>query len=125
MDNIIRIIIADDDPIAQMFWNNSLQQHQGYQVAYVTDGKKLIETDLKNTDIIFTDINMPEIDGIKASKIIRNTSKNIPIVAITAHKDSKTKRLCMAAGINEIWEKPIDATLIIKIVNRLTKSREK
>lgn len=82
----VRILLADDSNISQEFISE-LVTRKGAYITIVNDGKKAIEkVSTEHFDIILMDINMPEIDGIEASKEISKINKdvNIPIIAITA-----------------------------------------
>ena len=79
-------------------------------------------------DLIFMDVQMPEMNGLEATKTIR-TLKNewassIPIVAMTADAFSENVAACMEAGMNGHIAKPIDIKLVIKEIRRIKDRRK-
>nr|HPK63150.1 response regulator [Spirochaetota bacterium] len=88
-------------------------------------GKKALELFYKNKiDIILMDMQMPEMDGITCSKIIREGDNNaaIPIIALTGYTMEEDIDRCKKAGINDFLSKPInELTLIEKITEYLKK----
>jgi two-component system, sensor histidine kinase len=107
------ILLADDDDLGRTMMT-SLLKAKGHQVTAVENGVQLLDMlPGNNFDLILTDISMPDIDGIKVTRIIRSGERpginpRIPIVAITAHAFSKDKELFLAAGIDGFAPKPID-----------------
>ncbi len=84
----------------------------GVKVTLAKHGKEAIELLSKNTnayDIVFMDIQMPVIDGIKATKLIRTQAcyKDLPVIALTAHALEGDKERSLAAGMNDHITKPI------------------
>jgi len=73
-------------------------------------------------DLIFMDIQMPEMDGYQATRAIRSMNipkaKNIPIIAMTANVFREDVEKCLAAGMNDHIKKPIDFTELIKLLRQ-------
>jgi CheY-like chemotaxis protein len=69
------------------------------------------------------DIQMPEMDGIEAAKIIRSNEKynNLPVIAMTAHAMSGDRELSLAAGMNDHITKPIDPTQLYQTLTKWLK----
>jgi CheY-like chemotaxis protein len=74
-------------------------------------------------DLIFMDIQMPELNGIEAAKEIRaldnRWASSIPIIAMTADAFSENVTECMNAGMNGHISKPVDINLVIKEIRRI------
>ena len=81
----------------------------GYEADMVKNGQEAIEAaNLKNYDLILMDMQMPEIDGLEATRIIRKTVVNQPvIIALTANAMEGTEETCLEAGMNDYLSKPI------------------
>jgi len=86
----------------------------------VTNGLEAL--DVLNTqaiDIILMDIRMPEMDGIEATRAIRESGreyKNTPIIALTADASAETNAACMAAGADIFLTKPVMARDVIEAI---------
>ncbi|GBU23492.1 sensor kinase [Fibrobacteria bacterium R8-3-H12] len=71
-----------------------------------------------NYDLVFMDHMMPEMDGIEATKIIRETHANLPIVALTANAVSGTREMFLSNGFNDFLSKPIDIVKLNSILEK-------
>ncbi|MCF8366257.1 MAG: response regulator [Bacteroidales bacterium] len=105
------VLLAEDNLINQKL-ANGLLQNLGCKVTIVDNGKKAVEIANENTfDIIFMDIQMPEMDGYEATGIIRDMEKtkgtHTPIIAMTAHAMKGDREKCINAGMDEYITKPI------------------
>jgi CheY-like chemotaxis protein len=82
-------------------------------VASVSDGRQAVDAVLASDasyDIVIMDVQMPVLDGLSATRIIRERigADRLPIVAMTAHAMDEERLSCMAAGMNEHLTKPVD-----------------
>ncbi len=110
-----RILLAEDTVVNQQVVTELLEE-VGFNVMVVDNGRDAVEA-LTNTsgkesfDLVLMDIQMPEIDGIKATEIIRSSDsplRDIPIIALTAHAFASEREKCLKAGMNEHLIKPVD-----------------
>ncbi|MDF1875474.1 response regulator [Sulfurimonas sp. SAG-AH-194-I05] len=102
-----------------------LLQSSGIKIDVANNGKEAVETfQSKEYELIFMDIQMPVMDGIEASKIIRNRDKNIPIIAFTANAMQEDVEKTRRAGMNEHLNKPVDVeklySILLKYVTQKT-----
>ncbi|HXV20950.1 MAG TPA: response regulator, partial [Desulfuromonadales bacterium] len=83
------------------------------------DGLKKLSSD--KFDLIFTDINMPIMDGLKLVSLVRNDAgyKQVPIVIITTEGASEDRERALALGANDYITKPIQTTQILDVAKRL------
>jgi len=72
-------------------------------------------------DMIFMDVQMPEMDGFEATRRIRMISKDIPIVAMTANVFREDIEKCLEAGMNWHVGKPFDFDEVLKALNKYLK----
>ncbi|MBF0119245.1 MAG: response regulator [Desulfobacterales bacterium] len=108
----IRILLAEDNPVNQKLALRLLAK-LGYKADVVGNGKEAIKvlTD-KYYDIVLMDMQMPEMDGYEASKVIRDTNSsvcnhNIIIIAMTAHAMKGDREKCIESGMDDYVSKPI------------------
>ncbi len=116
------ILLVEDNEINRQLAYDTIQAWNPLiHIDIAENGKKCIELlDIKHYDLILMDIQMPEMDGIEATKIIRNLNnekKNIPIIAMTAHALKNEKTNCLKMGMDDYISKPFDPEeLYAKIV---------
>lgn len=109
--NEISILLAEDDLINQKVIH-SLLEARGYEVDIAVNGEEVItKSKEKKYDVILMDISIPIIDGLEATKIIREAhiNKNTPIIALTAHVYSSIREVCLQNGMNDYLAKPVKA----------------
>ena len=77
-------------------------------------------------DVVLMDVQMPEMDGIEATQIIRTThsAADLPIIAMTAHAYEKERQKCLDAGMNDHSAKPIEPALLVETLTRWLKPRK-
>ncbi len=113
-----KVLIVDDNAVNRQVASEILKK-AGCAVTLLSSGKEAIKT-LKNYkfDIIFMDIQMPEMDGVETTKRIRasNGSHTAPIVAMTAYSMREDKGKFISQGLDDYISKPIKANLLIKKV---------
>lgn len=114
-DILRKILIVDDDPIAQIALANILGEE--FSVTTANNGKEALGLDPSKFDIVLMDINMPELNGVETTKLIRADHPKTPIiVGVTANVNPKLKNSCIAIGMNEVLEKPVLLETIKKLV---------
>jgi two-component system, sensor histidine kinase and response regulator len=105
----VKILLAEDNRINQKV-ALALLKRTGIPVDVASDGNLAVAAlKDKKYDLVLMDIQMPNLDGISASQIIRNDLKmpDIPIIAMTAQAMKGDKERCMSAGMNDYISKPI------------------
>lgn len=106
-----RILLVEDNPISQNLEMKILRE-VGYGVEAVSNGYDAIEAVKSGTyQLVLMDVEMTEMDGITATKKIREIVGDIgkvPIIAVTAHSSMKDREKCLAAGMDDYIAKPIN-----------------
>ncbi|MCP4714352.1 MAG: response regulator [Deltaproteobacteria bacterium] len=119
----MRILIAEDN-IANQHVALGIMENLGYRADAVADGSEAVKAlETIPYDIIFMDIQMPELDGIEATRIIRDTASsvlnhNVAIIAMTAQAQHADRQSCLDAGMNDYICKPIDPEKMIVSIER-------
>jgi CheY-like chemotaxis protein len=114
----LRILLADDSPVNRTLGVIVLAR-AGHQVDAVSDGAQALEQASRNKyDLILMDVDMPEMDGIAATRRIRTLPDcaSIPIIALTAFASDEIAGQCREAGMNLFIEKPIRPDRLIAAV---------
>ena len=112
-----KVILIVEDNEMNMTLIRDLLQMSGYTTLEAGDGKKAIEiAQNKKPDLILMDIQLPVMDGLEASRILKNdkTTGNIPIVALTASVMKSDIKNIYEAGCEDYIAKPIEVNEFIK-----------
>lgn len=121
----LHILLVEDNLMNQKFMSHILKR-LGATFEIASDGKDAIEKIKSNHyDLVLMDVQMPVMDGLEATKYIRQELKliDLPIIALTAHAMKGDKEKCLAAGCNGYIPKPIDQQkLVTEIMNVIKKS---
>jgi PAS domain S-box-containing protein len=116
MSRGLRILLAEDNKINQKF-ALALLSKGGHQVHVAENGHQAVDALRRDDfDVVLMDIQMPELDGIQATKQIRSMSGSksaIPIIALTAHALAGAREEYIAAGMNDYISKPVDQTILL------------
>jgi PAS domain S-box-containing protein len=104
------ILIAEDNEISFKLLENLLAK-SNINILHAETGNEVIDilADNGSVDIILMDVNMPELDGLDAAKMIRDNKSNIPIIAQTAFAMQSDIEKCYNNGCNDIITKPINS----------------
>ena len=119
----LTILLAEDVEINQKVAAKILEKH-GYRVLIANNGREAVEQwEREPVDIVFMDIQMPEIDGYQATAAIREkeqgTGRHTPISAMTAYAMKGDAEKCLAAGMDAYISKPVKAEEILMTIEKL------
>ena len=123
-----QILLAEDNLVNQKVAAMMLKK-LGYIADIANNGLEVLRmVEMQVYDLILMDMQMPEMDGVTATKIIRQSNQPQPrIIAVTANASAEDRQLCFDAGMNDFVTKP----LLIQEINRIiaeyseTKSKKK
>ena len=127
-DNL-KILLAEDDPLnGELFMELLASQYKNATVKWVVNGAEAIKALKKDCyDIVVMDIEMPVMNGYKASEEIRNAADisyaNIPILGMTAHIVEDVMEKCYKSGMNDCISKPFQIEYLTKKINSLSKRK--
>lgn len=121
----LNILVVEDDRVNQIAISRMLKK-MGHTATCVGDGQKAVDILKKESfDCVFMDIQMPTMDGIEATKVIRTspdmvTVSKIPIVALTAHARPEDRDKFLKVGMNDYMSKPVSFEQISAAIKRIT-----
>jgi CheY-like chemotaxis protein len=128
MKHTVSLLLAEDNPVNQKLALMMLGK-AGYQVEVAGNGLEAVEKysgDAEKYDLIFMDIQMPEMDGKEATLRIRELGyAEVPIVAMTAHALPGDREDCIQAGMNDYITKPINREKVFEIIDKFVLGKER
>jgi CheY-like chemotaxis protein len=115
----LKILIAEDNLINQKLTERVLAK-LGYEPKIVANGREVLEeVDRTKYDMILMDVQMPEMDGLEATRIIRSSKGHQPvIIAITANVMQGDREQCLEAGMDDYISKPIKLDLLVAALEK-------
>ena len=107
----LRVLLAEDNAVNQRLAVRLLEK-RGHRVSVAGNGAEaLAAMEKQEFDLVFMDVQMPEMDGLEATAVIRGkekiTGKHQPIIALTAHAMKGDREKCIAGGMDGYLTKPI------------------
>ena len=113
-----RVLVAEDTVSNQLLMKILLNK-LGLHVTTVENGRRAVEEIMRQSfDMIFMDIQMPEVDGYEATRLIRQKGITTPIIAVTANASIKEKDNCLQAGCDDYIPTPICNEVLIKAIRK-------
>jgi CheY-like chemotaxis protein len=104
----LHVLVVEDDRINRMVATKQLENH-GHRVTSAGDGVEAVELALSlGFDVILMDLDLPKMNGLEATKVIRNRGNMTPVVALTGHEREEWTRRCIEAGMDGFLSKPVD-----------------
>lgn len=118
----LNILVAEDYPVNQILIGELLKNY-GIKYDIAENGAKAVEMAMeKSYDLILMDINMPELNGIEATKKLREAfDDTLPIIALTANAANGDEEYFISVGMDDYLSKPIDTTKLENILNKFSK----
>ena len=119
-DGATVLLVEDTEDNRQMM--GRLLEMSGFRVVEATNGREAVEAAAReNPKIILMDLSLPFIDGLAATRRIRNLPglKKVPIVAVSAHDTADFHHEALAAGCDAYLTKPIDFSELEEVIRRM------
>jgi len=118
----LRVLLVEDNSVNQKLAARLLEK-RGHHVTVTANGLEALGAlDRENFDVVFMDVQMPEMDGIAATAAIRlrehGTGSHLPIIAMTAHAMQGDRERCLAAGMDNYISKPINSSELTELLER-------
>jgi two-component system, sensor histidine kinase and response regulator len=107
----LRVLLAEDSLVNQRLAVGLLERH-GHRVTIANNGRQAVDLASDDGfDVILMDVQMPELDGLEATRLIRDherhSGRHVPIIAMTAHAMKGDRARCLAVGMDEYVAKPV------------------
>ncbi len=124
-----RVLLAEDVAVNRRLISTILLR-AGIRVEEAENGRIALDKALaardagRPFDLIFMDMQMPEMDGYEATRGLRQAGYMRPIVALTSHSMSGERQRCLDAGCDEYMTKPIDRLVLLQVLSRFLPSEE-
>jgi len=123
----LRVLLVEDNAVNRLLATRLLEK-RGHRVAVATNGREALDAlENESYDLIFMDVQMPEIDGIEATVAIREREKangnHQPIIALTAHAMKGDEERCLNAGMDGYLSKPIRPQELDEILEKYVARR--
>ena len=123
-EGVMNILVVEDNPVNSRFVERLLQK-MGHRVTVAVNGKLGVEATAKEDfDFILMDVQMPEMDGLQATREIRRSEAislaHIPIIALTAHASTEDRDRCLEAGMDDYLTKPLQLARLKKIMDNIS-----
>ncbi len=113
-----KILLVEDNLLNQKLMTKLLNK-VGFTCDIANNGKEALDAfSANNYDIIFMDCQMPVMDGYETTRKIRETNKDIPIIALTACTLENDAEKCLAAGMTDYVSKPIDNNVFMEKISK-------
>jgi CheY-like chemotaxis protein len=111
-----RVLIAEDNPANQLLIQTLLTK-MGVQTALACDGAEAVEkASAASFNLILMDVQMPKLNGLEATLILRKKGNLTPIVALTAHAMEGDRQKCLDAGCDNYLSKPINKIKLAEVL---------
>jgi CheY-like chemotaxis protein len=119
----MRVLVVDDIQSNRMLSARILEK-RGHSVKTVENGREAIEQLIEEDfDVVLMDLQMPVMDGLEATRIIRNRASrvrrhDVPVIAVSTVAECDGKKPCLAAGMNGYLSKPLRLDVFLETVER-------
>jgi len=122
----LQILLAEDNIVNQKLATSILEK-AGHRVILAPNGAEALRKWRESQfDLVFMDVQMPEMDGLEATRQIRAaeqaTGKHTPIIALTAHVMKGDRERCFAAGMDDYISKPFQKQQLLSALDRLAQA---
>lgn len=120
----LKILLAEDDVLSREVMTHFLES-AGHTVTEAENGNKVLKAlEQDFFDIILMNVQMPEMDGVEATKTIRNATSHrfdphIPIIALTAYAMAGDREQLIKTGMNDYLSKPVDFNALSRTISRI------
>jgi len=115
----LKILIAEDDITSDMLLTSIFKRYD-CEIVHTQNGKEAVAAFEKSSDfdLVLMDLKMPEMDGYKATKLIKEINPKVVVIAQTAYALQGDREKAIAAGCDEYITKPIDQNILLDLIKK-------
>jgi CheY-like chemotaxis protein len=118
----LHVLVAEDNAVNQILVGALLEQ-RGWKATMVTNGSEALEALASDAfDVVLMDVQMPEMDGFEATRILRaqeaQAGRHVPVIGLTAHAMKGDREMCLEAGMDDYLAKPVDPESLYAAIER-------
>jgi CheY-like chemotaxis protein len=119
----LTVLVAEDNAVNQKV-AKAMIERMGHRVTLAANGNEAVDKwRAGGYDVIFMDVQMPELDGLEATRAIRAAERTagarVPIIAMTAHTMDGDRDRCRASGMDDYISKPISGAAVVQALSRM------
>ncbi len=116
----LRVLLVEDNHVNRMVASDMLENADVIVIEAKNGREALCRLETDPVDLVLMDIQMPEMDGLEATRMIRKNPEfqNLPIIAMTANAMKGDREKCLDAGMNDYITKPIDMKVLFPTLGR-------
>jgi len=121
-----RILIVEDNEMNRDMLSRRLER-RGFEVTTSVDGRDgIVQARMSTPDLILMDMNLPEIDGWEATRILKSDPRtaHIPVIALTAHAMVGDRERAISKGCDDFATKPVDFAALMEAIQKLLPVRQ-
>ena len=117
-----KVLVAEDNDSNFILMGYLLKKH--YEVIRAKNGREAVEKveELGDIDIVLMDLKMPEMDGLEATRILKQKAPNLPIIALTANAFSSDREQAFEAGCDDFLSKPVNSEHCLETMAKYVKN---
>jgi CheY-like chemotaxis protein len=114
-----KVLIAEDEDISYIFLSNILKR-ASFDVLRAKNGQEAVDLckEQEEINLVLMDINMPVMDGLEATRIIKTFRSELPVIAVTAYTLNNTEHMAKAAGCVDYLSKPVQKETLISSITK-------
>jgi CheY-like chemotaxis protein len=116
-----RVLLVEDNEANRDMLSRRLAR-RGYQISIATDGRQgIAAAQNEQPDLILMDMNLPEIDGWEATRLLKSqpTTRHIPVIALTAHAMVSDRQRAIEVGCDDYDTKPVELSRLLSKMSAL------
>ena len=110
-----KVLVAEDNDSNYMLMTYILKKH--YEFVRARNGKEAVAmVETETPDLVLMDIKMPVMDGLEATRQIKASHPDLPVLALTANAFDSDRQLAFDAGVNDFLSKPVNAAKCLEMI---------